>query len=359
MRAIAFVVVLLLATSAVGDDQAPASYVVVLDRSASMRGDKLQLVSSAVLDKLATFEPDDRVAVIAYGRTARVVSPLRAPDPRRLARELASIKTEVGDDVVAGLDSAGQLLAKVRGPRHVVVITDTASFETKVVRDAVAKLANFDISVAMVGVQIDAHAFALLGAVSTDAVDGLELLPRALTRAFQIPSLMNMAVAIVIDRSGSMQGPKLEAAKEAARVCVEVLSPNDRIAVVAFDTKASLVVGERYASNKMRISYEISRITSGGETNIAAGLQLAFDQLKPLANHIRHVIVISDGESPTDGITDLVDQMRAQRIVVTAVGLQGADRNLLSTIADHGDGRFYMVEDIGALPKILVRETWH
>jgi hypothetical protein len=32
---------------------------------------------------------------------------------------------------------------------------------------------------------------------------------------------------------------------------------------------------------------------------------------------------------------------------------------LLSTIADHGDGRLYMVEDIGALPKILMRETSH
>jgi uncharacterized protein with von Willebrand factor type A (vWA) domain len=359
MRALAVLAVLLLATTAVADDLLPASYVVVIDRSASMKGDKLQLVTSAVLEKLATFEPDDRVAVVAYGRTARVVSPLRAPDPRRLARELASIKTEVGDDVVAGLDRAGALLAKVRGPKHVVLITDTASFETKVVREAVAKLEILDITVSMVGVQIDAHAFAYLGAVSTEAVDGLELLPRALTHAFQIPSLMNIALALVIDRSGSMQGPKLEAAKETARVCAEVLAPNDRIVVVAFDTTASLVVGARYASNKMRISSEISRITSGGETNIVAGLQLAFDQLKPLTNHTRHVIVLSDGESPSDGLTDLVDQMRAQKIVVTAVGLQGADRNLLSTIADHGDGRLYMVEDIGALPKILMRETSH
>jgi hypothetical protein len=49
--------------------------------------------------------------------------------------------------------------------------------------------------------------------------------------------------------------------------------------------------------------------------------------------------------------------MRAARITVTAVGVTGADRNLLSLIADNGDGRLYMTDDIGALPRIFMKET--
>src|SRR5262249_57594341 len=49
--------------------------------------------------------------------------------------------------------------------------------------------------------------------------------------------------------------------------------------------------------------------------------------------------------------------MRAKRITGPCVGVHGADRSLLSMIADAGDGRLYMVEDIGALPKIFMKET--
>src|SRR5262249_38406755 len=84
---------------------------------------------------------------------------------------------------------------------------------------------------------------------------------------------------IALDRSGSMQGPKLEAAKESARVTAEVLSPNDYLAVVAFDSEAQVYVRPQRASNRMRISAEISRLQSGGGTNIYPGLKEAFDIL--------------------------------------------------------------------------------
>jgi Mg-chelatase subunit ChlD len=167
----------------------------------------------------------------------------------------------------------------------------------------------------------------------------------------------DVAVVLVIDRSGSMQGPKLEAAKESARATAEVLAPNDYIAVVAFDSEAQIYVHPTRASNKMRISNDIARLQSGGGTNIFPGLKDAFEILQGINAKVKHVILMTDGEAPSDGIAELVQDMRATRITVSCVGVQGADRNLLSMIADAGDGRLYMVEDIGALPKIFMKET--
>jgi Mg-chelatase subunit ChlD len=167
----------------------------------------------------------------------------------------------------------------------------------------------------------------------------------------------DIALALVIDKSGSMQGPRIEAAKESARVTTEVLSPNDFITVIAFDSEATTYVRPQRAANRMRISHDISRLTSGGGTNIHPGLKEAFEHLQGINAKVKHVILLSDGEAPREGIAELVSDMRAARITISAVGVQGADRDLLHQIAEGADGRLYMVEDIGSLPKIFMKET--
>ncbi|WP_428268352.1 VWA domain-containing protein [Haliangium sp.] len=167
----------------------------------------------------------------------------------------------------------------------------------------------------------------------------------------------SVAIALVVDRSGSMSGPKIEAAKASARATAEVLSPSDLITVIAFDNQPTTVVRLQRASNRTRIATDIARLSAGGGTSIYPALREAYEGLQGANAKVKHVIVLSDGQAPYEGIADLCQEMRGARITVSAVGIGDADRNLLSLITDNGDGRLYMTDDLAALPRIFMKET--
>ena len=174
-------------------------------------------------------------------------------------------------------------------------------------------------------------------------------------RKKEMPSV---AMALVIDRSGSMTGLPMEMAKAAAKATAGVLASDDLIEVIAFDSAPTRYVKMQPARNRSRIAGEIARIQPGGGTEIFSALDAAYQDMTVTQARKKHVILLTDGKAPTGGIRDLVSAMIAESITVTTVGLgSDLDEQLLKMIADVGGGRYHQVPDPNNLPRIFTKET--
>jgi Ca-activated chloride channel family protein len=167
-----------------------------------------------------------------------------------------------------------------------------------------------------------------------------------------------LALALVIDASGSMAGAKIELAKEAARATAELLGGQDALAVIAFASQPERLVRMQNASNRTRISQNIGRMQAQGGTSIFPALDAAFQDLLTTTARVKHVILLTDGQTQETGIPELVQAMHAEGLTISTVGL-GTDvnRGLLQQIAGDGGGRAYLTTDATSVPRIFVRET--
>jgi Mg-chelatase subunit ChlD len=174
----------------------------------------------------------------------------------------------------------------------------------------------------------------------------------------------SMALAIVIDKSGSMnetQGGavKIELAKEAAMAALDALTERDQACVVTFDTEAHLVLGLTGADDKRAIHAAVDEITADGGTAIYTGLKQAYDSLLASDAQIKHIIVLSDGESMPGDYPGITRAMREANMTLSSVAVgDEADIATMQMLADAGGGRFYSTENAETLPSIFTREAF-
>ncbi len=167
-----------------------------------------------------------------------------------------------------------------------------------------------------------------------------------------------VAMALVIDRSGSMTGLPMQMAKEACTATLGVLQGTDLIEVIAFDSQPTRYVKMQPARYRARIESSVARIQPGGGTEIFNSLDMAYQDLAAVEARRKHIILLTDGNAGSDGLYELASAAFAEGITVTAVGLgSGVNRALLSMISETGGGRFHAAEDPSRLPRIFTRET--
>jgi len=168
----------------------------------------------------------------------------------------------------------------------------------------------------------------------------------------------DLALIIVLDKSYSMVGPKLELSKEAAKAALDLLDPTHSFGLITFDDTPYVTVPLQLAIEKPRMNDFISRIIAGSQTNIYPALETAFQALADSEAEVRHIILLSDGKTYADDYEELVSLMSDSDITVSSVAVgQEADRELLANIATWGKGRAYFIQDAERVPRIFIQET--
>ena len=166
-------------------------------------------------------------------------------------------------------------------------------------------------------------------------------------------------VAIVVDRSGSMQGEKIRAAREAAKMAVDRLRPDDIVSIVAYESTVEVLLPATRASDTASIHEAIDRITANGSTSLFAGVSKGAGEVRKFLDRTRvnRIILLSDGlanvgpSSPGE-LADLGGSLGAEGIAVTTLGL-GLDYNedLMTRLAQKSDGNHMFVENTTDLAK--------
>lgn len=167
-----------------------------------------------------------------------------------------------------------------------------------------------------------------------------------------------IAMAVVIDVSGSMSQGQLTIAKEAAKAPLKSLRNSDRFGVLSFNTGFNWVAPIQFVSNRAQLNAGIESLYAGGGTNIYVGLNAAYAALKDAPDEVKTVVVLSDGLTQTADFQGLATSMIKAGINVSTVtvGLQ-SNRELMADIAMWGKGRAYYIQTYDRVPQIFIKET--
>jgi Ca-activated chloride channel family protein len=168
----------------------------------------------------------------------------------------------------------------------------------------------------------------------------------------------SLAMVLIVDKSGSMGGDKIEMAKQAAAAAVELLGPSDKVGVLAFEGDFYWVAELQSAGNKGPILDAIARVEAGGGTVMYPPMEEAFNILQGTAAKLKHVIVLTDGYSSPGDFEGVATAMAGARITCSTVAVgDQCDTALLESIAELGQGRYYLAEDPNSVPQIFAKET--
>jgi Ca-activated chloride channel family protein len=171
-------------------------------------------------------------------------------------------------------------------------------------------------------------------------------------------------MALVIDKSGSMQGERIRQARQAALAAVDRLRDDDIISVVAFDDNVTVLVPATKASSRDTIRRGIEQIQAGGSTALFAGTSKGAAEVRKFLEkeQVNRVVLLSDGQANVGpdspgALGELGASLMKDGISVTTIGLGlGYNEDLMVRLARESDGNHAFVENANDLVAIFDRE---
>ena len=166
------------------------------------------------------------------------------------------------------------------------------------------------------------------------------------------------AVVLIIDKSSSMEGKKMELARQAAIGVVENLRPVDQVGVLIFDNSFQWSVPLRRADDRVSIKRLISGITPDGGTQIAPALTEAYRKIATSKAIYKHIVLLTDGISEEGDSMTLSKDAVANHVTISTVGLgQDVNRAFLEKVAQLAQGKSYFLNDPSGLEQIVLRDV--
>ncbi|WP_299200491.1 VWA domain-containing protein [uncultured Amphritea sp.] len=171
-------------------------------------------------------------------------------------------------------------------------------------------------------------------------------------------------VAIVLDKSGSMGGDKIQYAREAAIMAIKRLDERDTVSVVSYDSQVQVVVPATEVHNQQAIYAAIRNIQADGNTALFAGVSKGANELRTFLsrNRVNRVILLSDGlanvgPQSASELGELGASLAKEGISVTTIGLGlGYNEDLMTRLAGYSDGNHAFVENAEDLASVFQYE---
>jgi Ca-activated chloride channel family protein len=154
----------------------------------------------------------------------------------------------------------------------------------------------------------------------------VELLPSAEIESQRLP----LNLCLVLDRSTSMKGGRLQQVKEAARHIVKQLQEDDVLSLVTFDDRAEVLLPGRRHADEALARAAISQIQASGGTEILQGLNLGWQQIQRWHSpeRVSHLLLLTDGQTYGDeeGCLEMARLAAQEQVSLTLMGV-GSDWN--------------------------------
>ncbi|HVN16060.1 MAG TPA: DnaJ domain-containing protein [Anaerolineales bacterium] len=186
----------------------------------------------------------------------------------------------------------------------------------------------------------------------------LEVGPRNREEKLPAPPLN---VALVLDRSTSMQGEKMDVVKSAAIQLLRSLRPEDIFSVVTFSDRAEVIVPAAYQRDLHKLESRIQMLQPSGATEIFQGLELGMQEVRRGLDpaRVNHIILLTDGHTYGDeqASLQLAEEAAKQNIGISGMGI-GNDWNdiFLDALASATGGSSAYIAKPQDIQRILVEK---